>query len=117
MDVKTLLIFAVGGAVVAFMMMKMSGGNPQEAKRLVEEGATLVDVRSPSEYASGHIDGAVNIPVGELGRRLDELPDKAQPIVVYCRSGARSGSAKSLLDSKGYQKVVNLGGIGAWPKD
>ena len=88
-----------------------------EAKALVEKGALLIDVRTPEEFAGGHVDGAVNIPVGDLGERLGELKGKEDTdIVVYCRSGARSATAKSLLESKGFKKVHNMGPVTAWPK-
>ena len=76
-------------------------------------GHLLVDVRTPEEYASGHIAGSVNIPVQELGNRLAEV-SKDQPVVVYCRSGNRSAQAASILESAGYTGVYDLGGIGAW---
>ena len=57
----------------------------EEARRLVESGARLVDVRTPGEFAAGHLPGAINIPVQDLERRLHELGPKQAPIVVYCR--------------------------------
>ena len=76
----------------------------------VKDGALLVDVRTPEEYASGHVEGSVNIPLGELSERLDELKSKDQSIVVFCQSGGRSAQAKKLLEEKGYAAVVNGGG-------
>ena len=89
---------------------------PQVAQELVKNGALLVDVRTPGEYQTGHIEGAINIPVSEVESRLKEFGDKEQNIVVYCRSGARSGRARSMLLSQGFKKVYNLGGIGRWPR-
>jgi phage shock protein E len=86
----------------------------KEAKRLIaDEGATLVDVRTPAEYASGHIDGARNIPVQEIAARSKELP-KGKPVVVYCASGMRSAVAASSLRRAGFDKVVNAGPMSAW---
>lgn len=85
-----------------------------EAHQIVEAGARLVDVRTPEEFDAGHIDGAVNIPVQDLPARMDELGRKDEPIVVYCRSGARSGSAKRTLEAAGYTKVVDLGPMSRW---
>ena len=82
------------------------------AHRMVEEGATLVDVRSPAEYNSGHIDGAINIPLQVVGQRMSEIPTDHE-VVVYCLSGARSGAAMRQLQANGYT-VHNLGGISAW---
>ncbi|MBZ4420225.1 rhodanese-like domain-containing protein [Myxococcus sp. RHSTA-1-4] len=85
-----------------------------EAHRRVEAGATLVDVRTPEEFASGHLPGALNIPVDELSRRLGELGSPEKPLVVYCRSGARSTRAEQLLKERGFQQVLNLGPMWAW---
>jgi rhodanese-related sulfurtransferase len=79
-------------------------------KVLVAEGAIIVDVRSPGEYAGGHIKKSINIPLDKLENQLDKLKDKNQAIITCCASGMRSGSAKGLLKSKGYENVVNGGG-------
>ncbi len=82
-----------------------------EAWRLVrEENAVLLDVRTPAEFRGGHAEGAVNIPVQELGRRLGEIP-AGVPVVVYCASGGRSASASHLLHGAGHQ-VYDAGGLG-----
>ena len=73
----------------------------------------LIDVRTPEEFASGHIEGAVNIPVEEMAGRLDEIPGDT-PIVVYCRSGNRSATAARILTEAGYAPVYDLGGIQDW---
>ncbi len=73
----------------------------------------LIDVRTPEEFASGHIAGAINIPVQELEQRLSEVPDD-QEIVVYCRSGNRSATASQILTSQGYDGIYDMGGIIAW---
>jgi phage shock protein E len=73
----------------------------------------LLDVRTSEEYATEHIDGAININVEEMIQRLDEIP-KDKPIVVYCRSGNRSAEAAQILDSHGFSNIYNLGGITAW---
>ncbi|NOJ97857.1 rhodanese-like domain-containing protein [Corallococcus sp. CA049B] len=85
-----------------------------EAHQRVEAGATLVDVRTPEEFAAGHLPGAVNIPVDELPQRLAELGSPQKPLVIYCRSGARSGRAELLLKERGFQDVFNLGPMSAW---
>jgi phage shock protein E len=73
----------------------------------------LLDVRTPAEFGEGHIPGAVNIAVHELGARLPELGPKQRPIVVYCRSGARSASATQLMRRAGYD-VLDIGAMGNW---
>lgn len=80
------------------------------------EGAqehVLVDVRTESEFASGYIEGAINIPVQELAQRLDELPADAT-IIVYCRSGNRSTQASNILSDAGYTSIYDMGGIVQW---
>lgn len=72
---------------------------------------TFVDVRTPEEYAGGHVPGAINIPLDEIQKRLDEFKDMPKPVVAYCRSGARSGMATSILKQAGVQDVINGGGI------
>lgn len=80
-----------------------------EAWRLVrEQNAVLLDVRGPAEYASGHPDGAINIALQDLPRRIRELPDD-RPIVVYCASGRRSASAGELLAKAGYTVYDAIG--------
>lgn len=75
---------------------------------LKENGATLVDVRSAAEFASGSAPGTINIPLQELGSRLGEIP-KSAPVVLCCASGTRSGMAKMMLKKNGYEKVFNIG--------
>lgn len=79
------------------------------------EKFVFLDVREDWEYEDDNL-GAINIPLGDLPGRLDELEEyKDQEIIVHCRSGARSGNAKKFLESKGYTKVRNvLGGILAY---
>lgn len=73
--------------------------------------ASVVDVRTPGEYLDGHYPGAVNIPLNELNERLDELREMKMPIVAYCRSGARSEMAVSVLKQNGFNEVYNGGGL------
>ena len=79
---------------------------------LKKNGAMLIDVRSAGEFASGNAPGTINIPLPELGSRLDEIP-KSSPVVLCCASGTRSGMAKLMLWKNGYRKVYN---IGTWNK-
>jgi phage shock protein E len=73
----------------------------------------LLDVRTPEEFADGHIAGAVNIPLAELGNQLSQVP-RDIPVIVYCRSGNRSAQAATLLRDSGYTNVLDMGGIVAW---
>ncbi len=71
-----------------------------------------IDVRSPEEYAQGHVSGAVNIPHEQIRAQIDSLTnDKEAEIYVYCRSGHRAGLAMNYLQSMGYSSVRNVGGL------
>jgi phage shock protein E len=85
-----------------------------EAHRLVAAGAKLLDVRSPSEFGSGHLPSAINVPVQELQSRLKELEPKDQVLVIYCRSGHRSGIAFDQLKQAGFSRLYDLGPMSAW---
>jgi glyoxylase-like metal-dependent hydrolase (beta-lactamase superfamily II)/rhodanese-related sulfurtransferase len=85
-----------------------------EARRSLAAGALALDVREPDEFAGEHIPDAIHIPLGELTRRVGEVPDD-RPIVTYCGHGERAASAGSLLERAGRQAALNLnGGIEAW---
>ena len=76
---------------------------------LMENGAILVDVRSPGEYSQGHIQGSINIPLDKISGLPKPLTDKKKTIITCCASGMRSGSAKNILESNGFLKVINGG--------
>lgn len=87
---------------------------PAEALKLREEGAFMLDVRQPDEYAAVHIPGVTLIPLGELSGRLSEVPED-QKIVVVCRSGNRSAQGRDLLLNAGYTQVTSMaGGMTDW---
>lgn len=109
-----LVVLAIIVVVVLYLRVSAVRISGSEARALVADGAMLLDVRSPEEFAGGHIDGAVSIPIQELSDRLGELGDKNETVVIYCQSGGRSMMAKRLLESKGFTDVHDLGGIGQW---
>ncbi len=78
-------------------------------KRLLDEGAPVIDVRTPSEFAGGSVPGAINIPLNEIVERFDEIAAIEQPIILCCASGNRSGQACHFLAEKGVD-CVNGGG-------
>ena len=84
------------------------------ARALVKEGALLLDVRTDGEFSAGHLTGAKHIPLHDLEHRAKKELDKSRTIVVYCRSGARSGQAKKLLAGLGFEKIRDLGGMSRW---
>jgi phage shock protein E len=101
-------------ALVIFLGLKFFTSRPDanagQVRTLLQQGATLVDVRSPGEFASGHIDGAINIPVDQIRARMSEIPG-GKPVVLYCRSGARSSSAAQTLRGAGRTDVHNAGAM------
>ena len=77
-------------------------------------GAVLLDVRTPQEYREGHIPGSQNVPLQQLDKVEEVTENKDTVLYVYCRSGARSRQAVSLLQAMGYTNVRNIGGIAAY---
>ncbi len=74
----------------------------------IKDGAFLVDVRTPAEFEEGSVKGAVNIPLDKLSTELANFKNKKN-IVVFCKSGGRSGQAKSILEQSGFQNIINGG--------
>lgn len=115
------LFLASGALLVWPELSRFAGGAASvgtlEATRLMNQpGSLVLDVREASEFASGHLPRARHIPLKELGKRLDEIAKfKEKPVVITCRSGARSGSACRALRNAGFTQVFNLkGGVAAW---
>jgi len=84
-------------------------GPKVDFKALLQNGATIIDVRSKGEYQGGHIKGSVNIPLDSLGGNLSKIK-KDKPVITCCASGMRSASAKAMLKSRGFAEVHNGGG-------
>ena len=115
MTMQTYVLFGLPAAFfVIIWYFKRPDITPARARKLLAEGAVLVDVRSPGEFSSGHIDGARNIPVGSLSVRERELGDKDRTVILYCASGTRSAMAKRRLRAAGFSRVLNLGSIRNW---
>lgn len=76
-------------------------------------GSVLLDVREPDEFSSGHLPGAVSLPLSVLDTAADVLKDRDARVYVYCRSGARAAKAEQELKAMGYH-AVNIGGILDW---
>ena len=79
-----------------------------QLKEAVKNGAFLVDVRTPAEFSGGSVKGAVNIPLDKVQSQLSKFKNKKN-IVVFCRSGNRSSQAQRILESNGFQNVINGG--------
>ncbi len=84
------------------------------ARQLIAAGARIIDVRSPKEFAGGHIDGAINVPVQDIETGSVVIDDDQQPTVLYCRSGQRSARAGARLKAMGHHSVYDLGPMSAW---
>ncbi len=91
---------------------KLFGGSTVNYSELIENGAVIVDVRTPQEYRSGNIRGSLNIPLDQLKGNLKKIK-KDKPVIVCCASGMRSGTAKGVLQSNGFTQVYNAG---SWHK-
>ncbi len=90
------------------------------AHAMMEEGiGTVIDVRTPEEFAQGHIKGAINVPSTTIkdGVELPYKIKKDEPVLIYCRSGRRAAGAGPVLVKNGYQYVLNFGGVITWPYD
>ncbi len=112
MDWKILLVVACV-VLGLFALKRMSFVGTGKARELLKQGALVVDVREPGEFNSGHLPGAVNIPLGRLRDELPRrVPNKGQALLLHCLSGARSGMAQQQLRHLGYTNAFNLGSYG-----
>lgn len=111
MSTAWIIALVVAFIVVVGIRMRTTGADTAIAKQKIEQGALVIDVRTPEEYASGHFKGATNIPLADLPARIPEIGDKQKPIVVYCASGLRSARASRILVKAGFRDVTNAGGL------
>ena len=111
-----------------FLLLAGCGGNAadgsyqqitqEEAKEMMDSQEVIIlDVREQNEYDSGHIPGAVLLPVGTIDETTaaEVIPEKDSTVLVYCRSGNRSKTASSALAELGYTNIYEFGGINTWP--
>lgn len=120
-----LLVSATLLAVVALVanewrLRRQSGFSvpAQEAVRLINQGATVVDVRDAQRFGAGHIIDAINIPAGELAGAAESRLKKKRTIVIVCDSGASSARLAATLRKAGFDKAWSLhGGLSAWQRD
>ena len=106
--------FIVAIVVVVFVVLLWRGGgglaSPADVAALLPRHPLVIDVRTAGEYQAGHLAQAIHIPVAELGREIARhAPDKTQPILLHCASGARSAAGRKTLEQLGYASVYNLG--------
>lgn len=106
MKIKAILCLFI--AMVSFS--SWASERSEQAWVLIEQGAFLVDVRTPDEFSQGHLAGSTNYPLNTINTAFANV-DKEMPIVVYCRSGNRSGKAMDYLKNAGFTHVHNGGGL------
>lgn len=117
--IRVVLVMLLAAAILQILKrMTFSPRLPAaEGKQKILKGGLLVDVRTPLEFDTGHVAGAINIPLDQLAQRLSDFgADKNREIVLYCKSGARAGMAQQALASAGYTRVFNSGGFSDWQK-
>ncbi len=97
--------------LIVFLLVRRTGQiSESKAAEHLKHGALVIDVRSPSEFAAGHLENAINMPLGEIDSLIARrVPDKQQVLLLHCQSGARSGMAKKRLVVLGYLQAYNLG--------
>ncbi len=110
---KVIAISALGWSLQAVAAEPASVTGEELSQRIENQDADLLilDVRTPEEFAAGHVPGARNIPHDQLPARLAELADaKDREVVVYCRSGKRAAIARDTLEAHGFKRIVQLEG-------
>lgn len=106
MKIKLVLILLMG--LMSMNLKLWAQSSEAGLQNMVRKGAFLVDVRTPQEFAQGHVQGSVNIPLDQVQSNLSQFKGKKN-IVVFCRSGNRSTQAKRILDQNGIKNVYNGG--------
>ena len=88
------------------------GKHAEQPAAVLQSGSVLLDVRSPEEFAAGHLQGAVNIPHDRIAEEIAAaVPDKSVQVILYCRSGRRADTALKTMQAMGYENVSNYGGL------
>ena len=114
---RFVLVWSCAAAAVCVCGCGNAGSAPDGTPAVQTEktdmsGAFLLDVRSPEEYASGHLQGAWNIPHDQIEAEIAvAVPDKSAQIILYCRSGRRANTALEAMRAMGYENVTNFGGL------
>ncbi len=106
----TAAVVLLGVIVLLFLMRRRGLISAEEARERLRGGALVVDVRTESEFAAGHLPGATNLPLNTIATTLPaRVPDKGKTLLLHCQSGMRSGAAQSKLRAMGYGNAFNLG--------
>jgi phage shock protein E len=114
-DTSVLMAAGLAAALLLPRLLRGRRAAPEIVRERLARGATVIDVRTPAEFRGGAYPGAINLPLGELSARVSEIR-RDRPVVLYCRSGSRSGMAAAQLRNLGFTDVVNAGGLGSMPR-
>ncbi|HET7369935.1 MAG TPA: rhodanese-like domain-containing protein [Gammaproteobacteria bacterium] len=120
-----ILILAAGALIVALILdelvRRVQGKNdvaPNDAIRLINQGAAVVDLRSLEDFKRGHISEARNVPMAEFEQQADKLTKGGRSVLAYCADGKNGAKAAKLLATRGIDQVYNLkGGFAAWRRE
>lgn len=115
---RTLITFTLAAFCTLAFAAQFNNIDPQQAQAMFRQGAPILDVREPHEYAEAHASGSLLVPLGQLLARTHEFRAfENKPIILICRSGQRSSAAADMLMQQGFKFVYNVqGGIIAWEK-
>ena len=112
-------LYALAAVLTIWLInpLMAGSGDPEAARQawpMIQSGVLVIDVRSEKEYAEGHLDGAINIEWDQTEALLAAIgSDRQRPVVLYCRSGNRSGKSIAELESRGYTRLFNATGLEA----
>lgn len=111
MNWTPLLLFAL--LLVLIVLLRRAGQiSPGAAREHLKNGAVVIDVRTPNEYAAGHLPRTIHLPLDRIESMLPKrIPDKNAVLLLHCQSGMRSAVARRKLKAKGYKQVFNLGSL------
>lgn len=99
-------------AVAAWGITRLGSVSAVEARAMLQDGAVVLDVRTPGEFAADALPGTINVPLDHLHAHVASVvPDPATPVLLHCQSGGRSGLACKMLRRMGYARVGNLGSL------
>lgn len=112
---NTTTLIALAAALIVYGLFRRFGPGAAASyatlRGKIGAGARIIDVRTTAEFETGHVKGAINIPLDEIAQRIDDVGERPDPIVLYCRTGARCNRALAILRRHGFSDVVNGGGI------
>lgn len=88
-----------------FNFFGLGNNDSEKIAEFIQNGAVILDVRTPGEFADGHANGSVNIPLSEVASQIKKIKKYNKPIITCCRSGARSGTAANILNNNGIDSI------------